>query len=71
MDGYIDDIITITIDNQCWVEGAKNAALLIIHAIFRPQKFDKPLKRDHPLSLRKLVGEVQLSELKTCLVWDI
>ena len=44
MDGFIDDIITITIDDPCWVERAKNAALLIIQTIFRPQYSDKPLK---------------------------
>ena len=30
-----------------------------------------PLKQDDPLSLRKLTGEGQLSEHKTCLGWDI
>ena len=71
MDGFIDDIITITIDYPRWVERAKNAALLIIHTIFRPQHSDKPLKRDAPLSLRKLAGEGQLTHHKTCLGRDI
>ena len=44
MDGFIYYIITITIDNACWVERAKNAALLIIHTIFRSHKSDEPLK---------------------------
>ena len=36
MDGFIHDTITINIDDPYWVERAKNAALLVIHTIFRP-----------------------------------
>ena len=68
MDLFVDDIITITIDNACWVERAKNAAFFIIHTIFRPQPSDEPLKQDDPLSIRKLAGEGPLVERKTCLV---
>ena len=71
MDGLIDDIITITIDNPHWVERAKNAYLFIIHTIFRPRNYDKPLKRDDPLSLCNLAGEGRLAKHKTCLGWDI
>ena len=49
MYGFIDEIITITIDNLRLVECTKNTALLIIYTIFRPRKSDKPLKRDDPL----------------------
>ena len=71
MDGFIDDIITITIDNPCRVEHTKNAYLLIIHTIFRPRQSNKPQKQDDPLSLLKLAGEGHISERKTCLGWDI
>ena len=67
MDGLIYDIIIITIDDPRWVDRANNSYLLIIHTMFRPRKYSKPLKRDEPLSLRKLAGEGQLSERKTCL----
>ena len=67
MDGLIYDIIAITIDNPCWVEITNNAALLIIHIIFRPRHSNKPLKRDYPLSLRKIVGEGQIDKRKTCM----
>ena len=53
---FINDIITITIDDSCWVEHFKNAALLVIHTIFRPLHPYEPLKWDQPLSLRKLSG---------------
>ena len=56
MNGFIDDTITITIDNPHWVERAKNTALLIIHTIFRPWQSNETLKRDDPLSLRKIAG---------------
>ena len=71
MYGLIDEIITITIDNPCWVERAKNTTLLIIHTIFRPRQYDEPLKRYNPLSLHKIAGEVQLAKRKTYLGWDI
>ena len=53
------------------MERAKNADLLIIHTIFRPQKSDEPLKQDDPLSLRRISGEGHISEHKTYLGWYI
>ena len=71
MDGFICDIITITVDDNHWIDRARSAALLVIHTLFRPLQPLEPLKRDDPLSLRKLAGEGQLVEQKTCLGWDI
>ena len=71
MDGFIDDIITITVDDKHWIDYAKSAALLVIHTLFRPLQPPEPLKRDDPLALRKLAGEGQLAEQNTCLGWDI
>ena len=67
MDGFIDDIITITVDDDHWIDRAESAALLVIHTLFRPLQPSEPLKRDDPLSLRKLTGEGQLADQKTCL----
>ena len=36
MDGFIDDIITITVDDKHWIDFEKSAALLVIHTLFRP-----------------------------------
>ena len=58
---FIDDIITITVDDDHWIDRAKIAALLVIHTLFRPLQPSEPLKRDDPISLRKLTGEVKLS----------
>ena len=70
-DGLIDDIITITVDDKHWIDRAKSADLLVIHTLFRPLQPPEPLKQDDPLSLRKLTGEGQLADHKTCLGWDI
>ena len=71
MDGFINDIITITVDNKNWIYCTKIAALLVIHTLFRPLQPSEPLKQDDPLSLRKLLEEGQLANHKTCLGWDI
>ena len=71
MDGLIDNIITIKVDDKHWIYHAKSAALLVIHTIFRPLQPSESLKQDEPLSLRKFLGDGQLAEYKTCLVWDI
>ena len=34
MDGFIDDIITITVDEHHRIDRAKGAALLVIHTLF-------------------------------------
>ena len=71
MDGFIYEIITITVSDEHWIDCEKSAALLVIHTLFRPLKPSEPLKRDNPPPLRKLAGEVKLSEHKTCLGWVI
>ena len=60
MDGFIDDIITITVNDDHWIDRAKSAALLVIHTLFQTLQSSEPLKRDDPISLRKLAGEGQL-----------
>ena len=67
MDGFINDIITITVDDEHWIDHAKSAALLVIYTLFRTPQPSEPLKWDDLLSLRKLAGEVKISEKKTCL----
>ena len=36
IDGFIDDIITIMVDDKQWIHHAKSAALLVIYTLFRP-----------------------------------
>ena len=44
VDGFINDIITITVDGDHWIDRAKSAALLVIHTLFRPLQLLEPLK---------------------------
>ena len=54
MDGYIDDIISITVDDKHWIDRTKSAALLVIHTLFQTLQPAETLKLEDPLSLRKL-----------------
>ena len=71
MDGFIDDIITIPVDDEHYIYRANSAFLLVIHTLFQPLQPSEPLKRDDPISLRELTVEGQLAEQNTCLGWDI
>ena len=65
VDGYIDDLVTLVLDEPALRERAENAVPLLVHILFRPVAPDEPTDRDDPLSLRKLKGEGNLSETKT------
>ena len=56
MDGFIDEIITITVNEKHGMDRPKSAALLVIHTLFRPLQPSEPLKPDDPLSIGKLTG---------------
>ena len=42
--GFIDDIITITVYDEHWIDFTKSAALLVIHTLFRPLQPSETLK---------------------------
>ena len=44
MHGFIDDIITIMVDDKNWIYCAKRLALLVIHTLFQPLHPSEPLK---------------------------
>ena len=71
MNGFIDNIITITVNDEHWIDHAKSAAILVIHTLFQPLQPSEPLKLDDPLSLRKITGEGKLAEHNICLGWYI
>ena len=64
MDGFIDNIIYITVDNKYGIERAKTAALLVINLLLQTLQASKPLKHDDQLYLRKLSGEGKLAKQK-------
>ena len=67
MDEFVDDIITIAIDDTSWFERAKNTDLLVIRNTFGTLQYLEHLKRDDPISLHKLAYEDLLTKQKTCL----
>ena len=71
MDGFINNIINMTLEDKYWIERAKSAALLVIHTLFRPLQASKTLEWNNSLSLRKIGGEGKLAKRKTCLGWYI
>ena len=71
MDGFINYIINITVNDKHWIYHAKSAALLVILILFQSLQPSETLKRDDPLFLRDLAGEGQLADQKKHLGWDI
>ena len=68
-DGYIDDCVTMALDEQKLVEKAQNALPLGVHGIMRPMHKKEPITRNDPLSKRKLMGKGTPSETKLILGW--
>ena len=71
IDGFVDDIITVTLGFNHLLERATNAVPLILHCLFRPRDDKESIPRDDILSERKLKGEGALSEIKPVLGWNI
>jgi len=70
-DGYIDDCLSVSIDELDRVKKSQEAPPLIINSIFRPVDPNEPISRDDNISAKKLAGEGQPSERKTMLGWLI
>ena len=68
-DGYIDDCVTMALDQHNNVEKAQNALPLGVHAVMRPVHKREPIFRNDLLSKRKLLGEGTPSETKMILGW--
>ena len=67
VDGYIDDLKTVALQKEDWIDRAQNAAPLAIHTVFRSTDHTDPLPRADAISERKLKGEGTPSEVKTIL----
>ena len=70
-DGFIDDILTIALDQEDEVKRSQEAPPLIFHSIFRPVDENEPLPRNDNMSKTKLAGEGQPCESKVMLGWLI
>ena len=71
IDSFIDDLISIILDELGLPERGRNAVALALHTFFRPTNPDDPVPRDDILSLRKLLAEGGLEETKMVLGWFI
>jgi hypothetical protein len=71
VDGFVDDLTTIVVSVNYWVKRARNAIALAIHTIFRPVNEKDPIDRDDVISIRKLLAEGKLEEVKVVLGWII
>ena len=56
-DGYIDDCITISLDEEELIEKSQNALPLGVHTVFRPLMMNEPTERNDSLQITKLKGE--------------
>ena len=70
-DGYIDDCLSLGIDEGDLVQKSQEALPLIIHSIFRPKDPEEPIERDDNISMKKLMAEGQPSEIRVMLGWQI
>ena len=70
-DGYIDDCLSLSIDEDDLVQKSQEALPLIIHSIFRPKDPEEPIERDDNISEKKLKAEGQPSEIRIMLGWQI
>ena len=68
-DGYIDDCVTMALDESNNVAKAQNALPLGVHTIMRPVHHNEPIFRNDPLSKTKLLGEGTPTETKMILGW--
>ena len=65
-DGYIDDIITVMLDDDDWATRGQNAAPLAVHYTFRASEDQDQIPRENATSIRKLSGEGTPEERKMC-----
>lgn len=70
-DVYIDDDVTIAVEENDNLDRARAGVLLCIHAIGRPNEKNKPIKRLELPSLTKITAEGRLEERKVILGWLI
>ena len=71
IDGYVDDLMALLLDSGNLSERGRQVVALAIHIFFRPVNENDPLPREDVLSLRKLLGEGKLEEVKVILGWMV
>ena len=64
IDGYIDDFLTLIIDDKNLIPRGIHAIPLFLYLVFRPVHTNKPVERNDILSKAKLLAEGKLEEEK-------
>jgi hypothetical protein len=70
-DVFIDDIISVILDDGAGCRQGAAASLLAIHAVSRPLAADEPVPRDQLMVEKKLIAESLLEEIKKTLGWAL
>jgi hypothetical protein len=68
-DVFIDDVISVVLDDGRGCARGAAASLLAIHAVCRPVADDEPVLRNELTAEKKLIAESLLEEVKTTLGW--
>lgn len=71
IDGYIDDLLTLILEELELLKKGIHVIPLICFILFRPVHVNEPVPRNDILSKAKLLAEGMLSERKTFLGWII
>ena len=71
VNGYMDDICTLSLDKGSLPERGCNALALAIHLFFRPINSEDTITREDALGIQKLLAEGRQEELKIILRWLI
>ncbi|MGH7955272.1 MAG: hypothetical protein ACREOZ_04855 [Gloeomargaritales cyanobacterium] len=71
VDCYIDDLVPICVDLKDRAERCAAAVALALHIMGRPVQAHEPIPRDDILSLKKLLGEGRMEEIKVILGWEV
>ena len=69
VDGYIDDSISVVLENEENLKRGQNAIPLLVHAFFRPTSLKEFAERKDGIQLIKLEGEGTPAERKTVIRW--
>ena len=70
-DVFIDDIVTVALGTEAYIQNADSAVPLAIHILGRPVAPNEPIPRQDLICLKKLEAEGRLEEKKTVLGWNI
>jgi hypothetical protein len=68
-DIFIDDLISIILNNGAGCKWGAASSLLAIHTAGRPLADHKPVPRNNLTAEKKLIAESLLKEVKTTLGW--